>query len=120
MPALDAEIQVAGYCEAIDRFVLTIQQSTDYLGRPSADVLVRLILVTFTGMAAVQPFFAEWSIDYYMRRSGQIVVYEDRQTRWRPTFYDAWCVVYTGLFGLPIAARGQNYCKPLRGRFKKS
>jgi len=98
VPALDAEIQVAGYCEAIDRFVLTIEQSTDHLGRPNADVLVKPILVTFTGMATVQPFFAEWAIDHYMRRSGQIVIYENGQTRWRLTFYDAWCVVYKGLF----------------------
>ena len=98
MPALDAEIQVGGYCEAIDRFVLTIEQPTDHLGRPSADVLVKPILVTFTGMATVQPFFAEWAIDHYMRRSGQIVIYENGQTRWRLTFYDAWCVIYTGLF----------------------
>lgn len=98
MPALDAEIQVAGYCEAIDKFVLALDQPIDHLGRPSADVLVKPILVTFTGMATVQPFFAEWAIDHYMRRSGYIVVYENEQTRWRLAFYDAWCVVYKGLF----------------------
>lgn len=98
MPALDAEIQVAGYCEALDKFVVTVYQPTDYVGRPSADVLVKPILVTFTGKAVVQPFFTEWAVDPHMRRSGQIVVYENEQTRWRLTFYDAWCVVYTGLF----------------------
>ena len=26
------------------------------------------------------------------------MVYEQGQTRWRLSFYDAWCVVYAGLF----------------------
>ena len=98
MPALEAEIQVAGFCEPLDTFVISIEQSTDHVGRPNADVLVRPILVTFSGTAAVQTFFTEWSMDHYMRRSGQIVVYEQGQTRWRLSFYDAWCVVYQGLF----------------------
>jgi|GEM_PF-1244920 len=98
MPALEAEIQVAGFCEPLDTFVIPIEQPTDHVGRPNADVLVKPILVTFSGMAAVQNFFTEWAMDHYMRRSGQIVVYEQGQTRWRLSFYDAWCVVYAGLF----------------------
>ncbi len=98
VPALHAEIQVAGCCESLDKIVLTIEQPVDYLGRPSADVLIKPILITFTGRGVVQPFFTQWAMDHYMRRSGYLVAYEHEQTRWRLAFYEAWCVVYNETF----------------------
>jgi hypothetical protein len=98
MPTLNAEIQVAGHCEPLDKFVLTLHQPTDYVGRPNGTVVVNPIQLTLTGTAAVQAFFTKWSMDSHMRRSGYIVMYEQMQTRWRLSFYDAWCVIYESTF----------------------
>ncbi|HEX8659018.1 MAG TPA: type VI secretion system tube protein TssD, partial [Hymenobacter sp.] len=98
MPSLDAEIQVAGHCEPLDTFSVDVRQGIDRTGRPNRGVLVRPIRVTLTGYAAVLAFFTQWGVEDHMRRSGQIVVYENEQTRWRLTFYDAWCVRYHSLF----------------------
>lgn len=91
MPALDAEIQVAGLAESVDAFRVQVEQPTDQVGRPSAVVRVQPLLLTLTGMAATRDFFTEWAIDSYMRRSGWLVVYERDQVRWRLAFYDAYC-----------------------------
>lgn len=94
MPALDAEIQVAGLAEPVDTFSVLVEQPTDQIGQPSAEVRVRPVLLTLTGLAAMRDFFTEWAVDSHMRRSGHIVVYENDQTRWRLTFYDAYCVLH--------------------------
>ena len=91
---LDAEIQVAGYCEPLDTFTLEVGQGIDHIGR----VLIKPIRATLTSDAAVPAFFTAWGVDSHMRRSGQILVYENEQTRWRLTFYDAWCVLYKIIF----------------------
>jgi hypothetical protein len=40
-------------------------------------------------------FFEHWAIDSHLRRSGQIVGYDgEERTKWRLTFYDAWCVLH--------------------------
>jgi hypothetical protein len=40
-------------------------------------------------------FFEQWAIDNHLRRSGQIVGYDgEERTKWRLTFYDAWCVLH--------------------------
>ncbi len=94
MPALDAEIQVAGLAEPVDAFSVLAEQSTDQVGRPSAEVRIRPLLLTLTGMAATRDFFTEWAANSYMRRSGWLVVYERDQVRWRLAFYDAYCVLH--------------------------
>ena len=94
MPALDAEIQVAGLAEPLDTFTLLVEQPIDQVGRPSAEVRVRPLLLTLTGLAATRDFFTEWAADSYMRRSGWLVVYENDQVRWRLAFYDAYCVLH--------------------------
>lgn len=104
MPALDAEIQVAGLAEPLDAFRVQADQPTDQVGRPSAVVVVQPLLLTLTGMAATRDFFAEWAIDSYMRRSGWLVVYERDQVKWRLAFYDAWCVLHDTHFR-PIRSR---------------
>jgi len=94
VPALDAEIQVAGLAEPVDAFTVQAEQPTDQVGRPSAVVVVQPLLLTLTGLAATKDFFTEWAIDSYMRRSGWLVVYERDQVRWRCAFYDAYCVLH--------------------------
>jgi len=94
VPALDAEIQVAGLAESLDAFTVLLKQPTDQAGRPNAGVLVQPLLLTLTGLAATRDFFAEWGADSYLRRSGWLVVYENDQTRWRLAFYDAYCVLH--------------------------
>jgi hypothetical protein len=98
VPALHAEIQVAGLAVPVDTFTVLAQQATNQPGRPSAVVRVRPLLLTLTGMAATRDFFTEWAADSYMRRSGWLVVYENNQVRWRLAFYDAYCVLYTTRF----------------------
>jgi hypothetical protein len=98
VPALEAEIQVAGLAERIDTFCVRMQQLTDQLGRPSAQVRTWPLLLTLTGLAATRDFFVQWAIDSHMRRSGWLVVYERDQARWRLAFYDAYCVLHDTLF----------------------
>ncbi len=98
MPALEAEIQVADLAEPVDTFRVLMEQPTDQVGRPSAEVRIRPLLLTLTGLAATRDFFTEWAIDSYMRRSGWLVVYERDQVRWRLAFYDAYCVLHDTLF----------------------
>ncbi len=98
MPALEAEIQVAGLAEPVDTFRVLMEQPTDQVGRPSAEVRIRPLLLTLTGLAATRDFFVEWAIESYMRRSGWLVVYERDQVRWRLAFYDAYCVLHDTLF----------------------
>jgi len=94
LPALEAEIQVAGLAEPLDTFSVRLAQPTDQVGRPSTVVRVRPLLLTLTGLAAARDFFTEWAADSYLRRSGWLVVYESGQIRWRLAFYDAYCVLY--------------------------
>jgi hypothetical protein len=45
------------------------------------------------------PFFEQWALDNWLRRSGQIVGYDgEERTAWRLTFYEAWCVRHETLF----------------------
>jgi hypothetical protein len=98
VPALDAEIQVASLADPVDTFSVLLEQPTDHAGRPSAEVRVRPLLLTLTGLAATRDFFTEWAADSYMRRSGWLVVYENDQVRWRLAFYDAYCIVHQTRF----------------------
>lgn len=98
MPALNAEIQVAGLAEPIGIFTVLAQQPTDQLGRPSAKVRIWPLLLTLTGLAATRDFFTTWAADSYMRRSGWLVAYENDQVSWRLAFYDAYCVLHNTLF----------------------
>ena len=94
MPTLEAEIQVAGLAEPVDTFRMLMEQPTDQVGRPSAIVWIRPLLLTLTDLAATRDFFTEWAADSYMRRSGWLVVYERDQVRWRLAFYDAYCILH--------------------------
>ena len=98
MPALEAEIQVAGLAEPLDTFKLLIAQPIDEVGRPSAVVRIWPLLLTLTGLAAMRDFFATWAADSYMRRSGWLVAYENDQVKWRLAFYDAYCVLHDTQF----------------------
>ena len=59
MPALEAEIQVAGLAEPLDAFSVRLEQPTDQVGRPSTVVRVRPLLLTLTGLAAARDFFTQ-------------------------------------------------------------
>jgi hypothetical protein len=98
VPALEAEIQVAGLAEPLDAFSVRLAQPTDLVGRPSTTVRVQPLLLTLTGLAAAREFFTGWAADNYLRRSGWLVVYESGQVRWRLAFYDAYCVLYNVRF----------------------
>ncbi len=95
MPVLHAEIQVGGYRARLDTFTFRAEQSLDFTGRPSSVVRIPPIEVTVTGPEAMLAFFEQWAIDSHLRRSGQIVGYDgEERTKWRLTFYDAWCVLH--------------------------
>ena len=94
MPALYAEIQVAGLAEPVATFTVSLERSVDYKGMPSSQVRYPPICATLVGLAAMVDFFTEWGADSHMRRSGWLVVYDGDQVRWRLAFYDAWCVLY--------------------------
>jgi hypothetical protein len=95
VPVLHAEIQVGGYRARLDTFTFRAHQSLDATGRPSSVVRIPPIEVTVTGPEAMLAFFEQWAIDSHLRRSGQIVGYDgEERTKWRLTFYDAWCVLH--------------------------
>jgi hypothetical protein len=95
VPILYAEIQVANVGATFGVGSYSFEQIIDYQGRPSTDVRVGLIKLTFTGLEAVWPLWVKWMLDHYRRLSGRLVFYQgEGQTAKTLVFYDGACVHY--------------------------